>query len=428
MAEVLAACDGEITGIQNGKDGAGNTLGIVTLYNKKHNITCRYLHCKADSDKIKVGSMVKKGQSILEQGKTGTDHVHLHFEIHPGNVALGAKSTKLDPITYIPELLIWLDQTPRQHGPSPGPKTMQLSYDAKKLFSQRYINDGKQDNLQKAFLLLKERGREGEIPTVTKRVLCENGLGDDAFCASTVVQTAQTTTTPSTSTPTPSPGSYKAIETESFLLGGGIDGSNIPDEAKYCPSMKNILDEEIVRSKSIMNAHGSKIKGKKSFIAKLETAFTSFKNAGYVLTSAPVGDSYRSFNSQRKGHINILNARKLWEEGKPWSKNGKVRTPDGPSGNNKPPWVADPCKGYHTQGQAIDLDQEGSYTKDGVKTTFESDIKNYGPLYSALYDSGVRRISNEWWHWSVGETDHPKGTPSIVGNEPSTPGDSHEKK
>lgn len=203
MVEVLAACDGEITGIQNGKDGAGNTTGIVTLYNKEHNITCRYLHCKANSDKIKVGSMVKKGQSILEQGKTGTNRNHLHFEIHPGNIALGKTFTKLDPIIYIPELLIWLDQSPADHGS--GQANMETSYKNKQLFSQRYITDSKQDDLQKAFLLLKKIGREGEIPPVTKRVLCENGLGDDAFCASTKfpVTTPSPTTTPVTQVSAP---------------------------------------------------------------------------------------------------------------------------------------------------------------------------------------------------------------------------------
>ena len=109
--KVLAACDGEITHIIQGVNGAGKKLGIVTLYNKEHNITFRYLHCEAESNTVEVGAQVKKGQHILNQGKTGTDSIHLHFEVHEGNIKPGEKHTKLDPITYIPELLIWLDQT-----------------------------------------------------------------------------------------------------------------------------------------------------------------------------------------------------------------------------------------------------------------------------------------------------------------------------
>ena len=193
-------------------------------------------------------------------------------------------------------------------------------------------------------------------------------------------------------------------------MGGGIDGSNVPDSIEACPQPKNILNEDVVRSTSVKNTYGSFIKGKVSFIRKLDAAFASLKAQGYIIgpesdgkTNAPVGDSFRSFDGQRKGHINILNARKLWKEGKPWSKNHKVKTPDGPSGSQKPPWVADPCKGYHTHGQAIDLYQGATYRKNGASTKFKDDIIAHGPLYSALYDAGVRRIGNEWWHWGVGE-------------------------
>lgn len=191
---------------------------------------------------------------------------------------------------------------------------------------------------------------------------------------------------------------------------GSVDASGVPASIDQCPNVKNVLNEPIVRSTKVKNAYGSFIQGKKSFIAKLEKAFTSLEAEGYVFgpgqdgkSNGPVGDSYRSFETQRAGHLNILEARKNWEAGKPWTKNG-ITYP----ASKKPPWVAHPCKGYHVQGQAIDLNQGAYYTKGGDKTTFKDDITSHGPLYAALYDAGVRRISNEWWHWSVGEASHEK--------------------
>tara|TARA_Y100000389_G_scaffold100996_1_gene97749 strand:- start:851 stop:2383 length:1533 start_codon:yes stop_codon:yes gene_type:complete len=203
--KVLAACDGVITHIQNGKNGKKGALGIVTLYNEEFNITFRYLHCEAESNTVEEGAQVKKGQHILNQGTTGTDATHLHFEVHEGNIEKSTHHTKLDPITYIPELLIWLDQTPSQHGNTDRSRDMETSYSNGSLFSQRYIDQNKKDLLRNAFLLLKKRNRLGEIPTVTKRVLCENGLGDKAFCASTKfpVTTPSPTATPVTQVSAP---------------------------------------------------------------------------------------------------------------------------------------------------------------------------------------------------------------------------------
>ena len=183
MARVLAACDGVVTKIVQGVDGypkSGGEYGVMTIYNEKHNITCRYIHCKANSHTVKVGDKVTKGQYIADQGKTGTRSDHLHFEIHPGNTT-SLTGNAYDPMEFIPDLLIWMDQTPANHG-DVRQKDMETSYSNKQLFSQRYISNNKQDILQKAFLILKKRGQEGQIPTVTRRVLCENGLGDDEFC------------------------------------------------------------------------------------------------------------------------------------------------------------------------------------------------------------------------------------------------------
>lgn len=197
MARILAACSGEVTKITQGKDGApgddpAGSYGVMTIYNEKHNITCRYIHCKANSHTVKKGDKVTKGQYIADQGKTGTRSDHLHFEIHPGNTT-SLTSNAYDPMEFIPDLLIWMDQTPANHG-DVRQKDMETSYGNKQLFSQRYISNNKQDILQKAFLILKKRGQEGQIPTVTRRVLCENGLGDDKFCG---VTTSVSSFTPS---------------------------------------------------------------------------------------------------------------------------------------------------------------------------------------------------------------------------------------
>ena len=36
----------------------------------------------------------------------------------------------------------------------------------------------------------------------------------------------------------------------------------------------------------------------------------------------------------------------------------------------------------------------------------QQDITSHGKIYKALYDVGLRRVSNEWWHWGLGEVDH----------------------
>lgn len=61
--------------------------------------------------------------------------------------------------------------------------------------------------------------------------------------------------------------------------------------------------------------------------------------------------------------------------------------------------VAHPCNGYHTEGQAVDLNQ--GQVKD--------DILAHGPIFQGLYAAGLRRIYREFWHWSIG-TRNPGGT------------------
>lgn len=151
----------------------------------------------------------------------------------------------------------------------------------------------------------------------------------------------------------------------------------------------NILNEKIVTSKISRNAYGGFVKGKESFVAKVDTAYQALQQQGITLS---IGDSYRSFDFQKEAYYNYLKNVQLWKQGLPWYKNGKTYP-----ASQKPDNIADPCKGYHVVGQAIDIEQT---------SIAKIDIQAHGPLYQALYNAGLRRISNEWCHWSVGETDH----------------------
>jgi len=149
-----------------------------------------------------------------------------------------------------------------------------------------------------------------------------------------------------------------------------------------CPPLKGKLKGEIITSK-IKNAYGGFAKGNKQFINRLEIAYDNFLTKIKTLDKPLVGDSYRSFSTQKSAYDTWVN------------------------GGKKGPTKASPCKGYHVAGQAIDLNQGGKYTTTSGKTiSFLTDITSHGILYKALYDAGLRRVSNEWWHWSIGETNH----------------------
>ena len=134
---------------------------------------------------------------------------------------------------------------------------------------------------------------------------------------------------------------------------------------------QGILNEPIVRSEIVPNAYGGYIRGKESFVRKVETAYLSMQTQGIDLI---IGDTYRPYQVQKDAYMT---------KGQP--------------GQSKAGDIAHPCKGYHTQGQAIDIAQNSAQ---------KADILAHGPIYQALYAAGLRRISNEYWHWSVGETDH----------------------
>lgn len=189
------------------------------------------------------------------------------------------------------------------------------------------------------------------------------------------------------------------------LVPGTIEGCADTARTGYKPK-GNILDEEIITSTIVpLWTDSSKkwkeenpgagpvrkrgfIKGKKSFIRRVEKAYTELKQAGYTVKSDHpeigkepfiVGDAYRSFETQRRAYM---------QKGQP----GQVKW-DPRTQRSK---VAHPCRGYHTEGQAIDL-WGGAGTRE--------DILAHGVLYNKLYDVGLRRINREFWHWSVGEAD-----------------------
>ena len=144
---------------------------------------------------------------------------------------------------------------------------------------------------------------------------------------------------------------------------------------------------DIVESKKIRNVYGGKVKGKKEFLDKLEKAYDVLFNQGIRLD---IGDSARTFAFQRQAYIENEAAK---------------------AAGKRVPNKAHPCLGYHARGQAIDLAQtnkDNMYPPIGnVKSKDQlKDITSHGKIYKALYDAGLRRIGNEWWHWSIGETNH----------------------
>ena len=178
-----------------------------------------------------------------------------------------------------------------------------------------------------------------------------------------------------TSTGAVGSGAAKAVSTGGTKAKYSV--SNIPDSIDKCAAVKGDLKESIVTSK-IQNAYStvrspSYVKGKQSFIAKLEKAYDALVKQGITLN---IGDSLRSYNTQKEAYKTNEAARQS---------------------NPKLAYKAHPCQGYHVRGQALDLNQIA---------TQKADIQSHGKIYKALYDAGLRRISNEWWHWGVGETDH----------------------
>jgi len=162
--------------------------------------------------------------------------------------------------------------------------------------------------------------------------------------------------------------------------------NDTPNTADGCKRRRGELDEQIVASTIVKDAYGNYIKGKTSFIQAIESAYTELKAQNITLK---IGDSLRSFDDQKNAYDSYLVAVANQKKGLPWVKNG-ITYP----ASKVPPNIANPCDGYHVIGQAIDLEQTESQ---------KNDINSQGPIYQALFKRGLKRIPNEWWHWSIGE-------------------------
>lgn len=221
---IYSASNGKVLQIVDGVPGDGNKMGVIVIYDEENNISHRYVHCEANSTNGRItkngpGSTVTKGQIIATMGNTGTDPVHLHYE------AIVGKTTKykpknvevLDPLTVFPQLLISMDLSTKNHGPSPGYDDLEKSYNAGALFSQRYQSfnysggGNRIDLLKTAFLICKKRGIAGNINKWTLKVLEDCGIDIQPYF----------------STPPPPPPPLDPSERLLVMIGDGGSASSV---------------------------------------------------------------------------------------------------------------------------------------------------------------------------------------------------------
>lgn len=152
-------------------------------------------------------------------------------------------------------------------------------------------------------------------------------------------------------------------------------------EPKY-----QVLDPADVYTSTVVKDAYGYMKGRKDFVQRVESASEVLNKQGITLK---IVDSYRSYQNQKDAYEKYLENKK-----------------------NKldPANVMPPGTSFHEKGLAIDLAMNIPSQKE--------DILNHGPIYKALYDAGLRRIPNEWWHWSYGEKDLGINT-QYAGNEKS---------
>jgi lipoprotein NlpD len=87
---VLAAKSGSVVYAGNGVRGYGNLLII------KHDASFLSAYAHSSRLLVKEGDMVDAGQKIAEMGNSGTDRVHLHFEVR-------RQGRPIDPLTVLPK-------------------------------------------------------------------------------------------------------------------------------------------------------------------------------------------------------------------------------------------------------------------------------------------------------------------------------------
>jgi hypothetical protein len=215
-----------------------------------------------------------------------------------------------------------------------------------------------------------------------------------------------TSATPASSAPTPIINAVKsAVNTVVNVLSGGsppVPTGNFSSTSlvQGCPSVKNELNEPIVDSKIVYSVYCNRkgvcipIRGKVTFIAKVEAAQAELTPQGITLK---IGDSTRTLAFQTQAQKTYLKNLALYNAGQSWIKNGKPH-------RGKPAFTAAPCEGYHVRGQAMDIDQGGTYKLNGKTITYREDIESKkGIIYNALTRQGLKRVPGEWYHWSYGE-------------------------
>lgn len=87
---IHAAAAGEVVYAGSGLRGYGNLIII------KHNYDYLSAYAHNQTLLVRENDKIKKGQKIATMGDSGTDHVHLHFEIR-------YRGKSVDPLRYLPK-------------------------------------------------------------------------------------------------------------------------------------------------------------------------------------------------------------------------------------------------------------------------------------------------------------------------------------
>lgn len=87
---IRSTASGQVVYAGSGLRGYGNLIII------KHNYDYLSAYAHNETLLVKENQLIKKGQIIAKMGDSGTDHVHLHFEIR-------YRGKSVDPLRYLPK-------------------------------------------------------------------------------------------------------------------------------------------------------------------------------------------------------------------------------------------------------------------------------------------------------------------------------------
>ena len=96
---IRSIADGTV--VYNRKQATGGY--VIGIYHPKYELVSEYGHLLKDSQKVKEGDKVKKGQIIAKMGSSGlTTGPHLHFGLQKGRtLKYGNKAKWINPIEYL---------------------------------------------------------------------------------------------------------------------------------------------------------------------------------------------------------------------------------------------------------------------------------------------------------------------------------------